>query len=123
MKKELKELIKKLNLSDDQIMELLNKTPEGDKDIKDESEDSADSNEQNNAEEKPAVKETSKGADMVAMQKLIDAAVAKAMALKKPLTPAQKPITITEEPAPKPKAKPLPKATHKDDFTNDIFWN
>lgn len=110
MDKNLKELIKSKNLSDLDLINLINSTH---KDSNKESEDSADSKEQNNAEKNSAEKENSSKMTRKDFEKMLNKSVLKAI----------KDFSETEKlPSQKPLKKEEPKAKSDDsDFEIDGF--
>ncbi len=114
MKKELKILIKKLKLSDDQIINLINASATND-DIMNEAEDPNASNQDedlDNADKDTAKKENPKKMTMKTLQETIIKSVADALKADKKgkLLPSQKPIKKT-----------IPNASQEDEITLGDF--
>jgi hypothetical protein len=108
-KKNLKGIISRLKIKDDELESLF--TPEESDPLDDDSEDVAESEEQQHAEEAPAQQEVPKGSS-VDIQKMIAEAVQAAFKAERDaqLMPAQKPLAAAvkvkkAEPAPKPKTQ------------------
>lgn len=110
MKKELKELIKKLKLSDDQLITIINSQSksESEKDTKDEDdelEEPSNSKEKDKVEEKPTTEASKKEElSLDAIQKLIESSIDKALKIsnkKEEKEEEKKPIINKDDPKPK----------------------